>query len=580
LSYIQNKNLLQWQYLLSRDKLLTFCLIIVTLIAAGFETLSIGILLPLLSVLIGDTGVNFQVLDSLMKFFPLENFGNSEIIRILFVYLLVIFTGSICRGFQLYILNFVAFRIGASLAKELYNCILHSDYEVSKSLSSSDVVIDLMPRVNTVVFGVILPAYTAITNALFLIMIGFLVSYVVSSVLLILFCTVAVTFVFSWFFTKQKLRNNGRAVSDSLRKCAELAIDAVKNKKYIDLQEKHTFYSEQFSLHDGYGKKAASQNQFIIGLPRLILEVILASVFVLYILYSHVSEISLTRVVTELALAMVIFQRVFPLAQSIYRSITLIGSNFPVLRDALKLLDLKQIENGLGTEVEVEYKNYFAFSATFSYLKSQEVLVFKDFYVNKSEKVLIIGDSGIGKSTMLDLMMLLLEVRQGGLIVDGVPIYSSGQRQAWQRKISYVEQDFYVANKSTFENIVNKSVITPEDRKQVIDLCRALNLHKAVTALPYQYDSPLGDGGSKLSGGQRQRLMIARAIFSRPEILFFDEATSALDPEQKQNTYECITKYLPDVTLIAISHDSTDQKFFNRCLEVKDVLKKITNNED
>ena len=151
--FFSNANQRHWKYLLIRDLPLTFCLVLITLIAAGFESLSISILLPLLSLLIGDTGLRFDILEPLMELIPLETFGNSELIRILFFYLVVILLGTIFRGVQLYLLNFVAFRVGASIAKDLFGRILYSDYQTSKSLSSADVVIDLMPRVNTIVFG-------------------------------------------------------------------------------------------------------------------------------------------------------------------------------------------------------------------------------------------------------------------------------------------------------------------------------------------------------------------------------------------------------------------------------------------
>ena len=403
-------------YLFGKNWIFTVSLVLVTIIAAISETVTIGILIPLLSALLGDVGLSISALESFITLLPLKYFGGSEILQILAVYLFVVILASIIRVVHLYMLNYVAFRIGAQLASDLFEKVLLSNYEESRNLSSADTVIDLMPRVNTIVFGVILPIFTGVTNFIITIIVFFLLVYVLSEILLVLFFCLASTFFISWFVSRRLLTKNGQIISESLRGAAETTIETIKNKKYIDLNKKYKFYLNQFRSFDGVGKHAAAKNQFIIGLPRYVLEVIISVVFVAYISINFIQGIDLKIVVAELAIAIVVFQRIFPLSQSIFRSVTLINSNAPVMKDAFKLFDMDSVP------IESAYNSTFEFNESielkdlnFSYSGSKSNLYLKTIKILKGQKVLLSGESGIGKTTVVDILMCLLNPGMSGL---------------------------------------------------------------------------------------------------------------------------------------------------------------------
>lgn len=560
------------KYFLSNNISIGLTLVIFTFFAALFETVSIGLLFPLLSELVGHSDFKMPVFGQFIEIVPLEYFFGSEVIRVLTIYVTVVALSSITRIFHLYYLNYVSFKIGAKLSRDLFVSVLRSRTEVTRSLTSSDTVVDLMPRVNSIVFGVILPTYTALTNFLIIFVLLFFLSKLLSSLFFLLVACLGVTFLLSWVFTRSKLKQNGIVVSQSLTGAASTAVEVLKNKRFVDLSGNHDFFLREFTSMDSRGKQASAQNQFLIGMPRFLLEIFVSLVVSGYLLYCIYQGISLLGILAELAVAFVVFQRVFPMAQSIFRSITLIASNSAIMDDAFKLFRLDQIAYVGDRSSPIPFKKCIELvDVSFKYVGGKNLFSCARLVIRKGDSVLITGRSGSGKTTIVDVLMRLLDPVNGCVYVDGQCL-TSDSVGGWQSLIAYVEQDFYVANRSTFENILVGRTPLESEKDKIIDLCRMLNLHGPISNLPGGYDCKLGEGGTKLSGGQRQRLMIVRALFQKPEILIFDEATSALDTKNKKLVFDLIKTELPKVTLIGISHDAHDSCYFDRVIDTEDFL--------
>ncbi|MDB4208823.1 ABC transporter ATP-binding protein/permease [Amylibacter sp.] len=503
---------------------------------------------------------------------PLYLFEGSELFRILFVYLIIVFFASMLRILHLYLLNFVAFKLGAQLGSDLFKKVLFCKYENSKSVSSADTVVDLIPRVNSIVFGVILPLLTLTTNLIIVVVVLGFALFLISKFLMVLMISVAITFQLAWYFSAKKLTKNGVLISNGLRGAAETTIEIIKNKKMIELGQDYKFYLDIFKNVDQSAKSASARNQFIVGLPRYYVEIIIAIVITCYIIINASANVSLNRIVAELAVAMILFQRLFPIAQSIFRSFGLIKSSIPSMRDAFSLFQLNEKKLLEENNKIVKFEDYIELeNVQFRYEKQKVTLNIKNIKISKGEKVILSGRSGLGKTTIIDIFMGLLQIDKGFILVDGVPI-NEKNLNSWQNKIEHVEQDFYIANRSVFQNICNNKTIYKDDVLRIKYLCKKLSLDNVIMTLPGQYNEKLGEDGSKLSGGERQRLMIARALFNDPEVLFFDEATSALDFDNKVRLYDLIKSEFPYLTLISITHDSREIEFFDRIIDCHQIL--------
>ena len=198
----------------------------------------------------------------------------------------------------------------------------------------------------------------------------------------------------------------------------------------------------------------------------------------------------------------------------------------------------------------------------------------------------LVGVTGSGKTTVVDIILGLLEVQKGILEVDGTVITKKNVR-SWQRSIGYVPQHIFLTDNSFAANIAFGVDYEDINQEAVIKASKIANLHSFINDLPEQYQTKIGERGARLSGGQRQRIGIARALYHNPEVLILDEATSALDNQTEQVVMEAINNLGKSVTTILIAHrlDTLKNcniifKFDNGQLISQGPFKKLFNNKD
>jgi len=191
---------------------------------------------------------------------------------------------------------------------------------------------------------------------------------------------------------------------------------------------------------------------------------------------------------------------------------------------------------------------------SFDYGKSVHVLSSINFRVDKGESVGIIGPSGAGKTTLVDLLLGLLAPTSGNIAIDGINMQEISADN-WRKKVIYVAQEVFLRNDTIAENIrFYDSSISDED---IITACKQANIYDFIQTLPKGLKTIVGERGTRLSGGERQRIAIARALARKPEILILDEATSALDAESEREIKETLAGLHNKITIIIIAHRLT-----------------------
>jgi ABC-type multidrug transport system fused ATPase/permease subunit len=177
-----------------------------------------------------------------------------------------------------------------------------------------------------------------------------------------------------------------------------------------------------------------------------------------------------------------------------------------------------------------------------------------DLTIPARSTVGLVGATGSGKTTTVDVVLGLLEPQVGCLSVDGQPVTAANRRQ-WQRAIGYVPQHIYLADDSVACNIAFGLPANDIDQHALERAAKIANLHEFVSGdLPEGYDTTVGERGVRLSGGQRQRIGIARALYHNPKVLILDEATSALDNLTEQAVMEAVSNLGHEITVILIAH--------------------------
>ncbi|OGG74745.1 hypothetical protein A3A37_01340 [Candidatus Kaiserbacteria bacterium RIFCSPLOWO2_01_FULL_52_36] len=194
----------------------------------------------------------------------------------------------------------------------------------------------------------------------------------------------------------------------------------------------------------------------------------------------------------------------------------------------------------------IEFRN-----VSFSYPKRGEVLSDVSFSVKQGQIVAIVGPSGVGKSTIADLLLRLIEPTSGVLLADGKDVRTVPISE-WRKTLGYIPQDPFLLNDSIRNNIAfyNSAL----SLQHIIDSAKRANIHEFIESLPHGYDTHIGDRGVLISGGQRQRIVLARLLARKPKVLILDEATSALDAESEQAIRRSIEHFRGDITVFIIAH--------------------------
>lgn len=208
---------------------------------------------------------------------------------------------------------------------------------------------------------------------------------------------------------------------------------------------------------------------------------------------------------------------------------------------------------------------------SFRYPDSAEPL-FEGFSltIRKGERIGIRGASGVGKTTLFNLLLGFYEPNAGRIEIDGVPL-DERSRRAWQRRVGYVSQHLFLIDGSFAENVALGVPNERIDRKRLLEVLQAAQLGELIERLPQGIDTPIGESGCRLSGGQRQRIGIARALYRRADVLLFDEATSALDDRTEEEINLSIARLAAEnerLTLLVIAHRESSLAACDRVITI------------
>lgn len=329
------------------------------------------------------------------------------------------------------------------------------------------------------------------------------------------------------------------------------ALSGIKIIKAFNATEriKQKFHNENLRYSD-LGRKMAYRQQ--LGSPvSEFLGVLMVAVILLYggsLVISNQSELSAAEFITYIA----IFSQVMRPAKAMTESFSTIHAGIAAGERVLELIDEKpSIQDEAqpfvikGLEKGITFQNVH-----FSY-HQKSVLTDVSFFIPKGKTVALVGSSGGGKSTLMDLIPRFLDVSKGKILIDGLDIRSVDSTSL-RANIGIVNQDSILFNDTIHTNIAFGK--PDASREEIIAAAKIANADDFISKTLHGYDTNIGDRGTKLSGGQKQRLCIARAVLQNPSILLLDEATSALDTESERLVQDALNKLMVNRTTLVIAH--------------------------
>ena len=269
----------------------------------------------------------------------------------------------------------------------------------------------------------------------------------------------------------------------------------------------------------------------------------------IYAIMKEMLGLSLPVLVTFLALATTLYRPI----KNLSRAYNNISDSMAGIERVTEILDLEAETPGQeGSEILTDIRKDVRFeNVSFSYGGDQKVLKDIGLEIGKGQTVALVGKTGVGKTTLSDLIPRFYDPTEGRILIDGADIRTFS-RDSLLRHIAVVTQDPFLFDTSVEENIRYGRLDATEE--EIIEAARAAFIHDRVLDLPEGYKTRVGDRGARLSGGERQRITIARAILRNPSILILDEATSSLDAESEQWVKKAIDNLMEGRTTVAIAH--------------------------
>ncbi len=536
-----------------------FLLLLMILVMAFLDVMGVASILPFMAVLTNpgliETNYFLKLMFQTSSIFGVENIQEFIFALGFLVFILLIVSLSFKALTTYAQFKFVQMR-EFSIGKRLIEGYLHQPYSWFLSRHSADLGKTILSDVAQIIGGGIFPfleiiARGAVAIALIILLIladpklAFIVSFSLFFAYIVIFYFVRNTLD---RIGKERLKNNQlrfTAISE--------AFGAVKEVKVGGLEE---VYIKDFSNSAKIYAVNVASAQVLSHIPRYILEAIAFGGALLIILYAMEQSGTFNEALPILSLYIFAGYRLLPALQQIYRSFTQLEFSGPTIDNLYKeFKELKEINIKKDHAFLPFNKSITLENVSYKYpVTSRTALKDINLTIPIKSTIGIIGATGSGKTTTVDIILGLLEAQKGKLKVDETVITKENLR-SWQRNIGYVPQNIYLIDDSIAANIALGVEDSEIDLDRVKKASKIANLHNfVVNELPDKYRTTIGERGVRLSGGQRQRVGIARALYNNPKVLILDEATSALDNNTERLVMDAMNNYNDDITMILIAH--------------------------
>lgn len=544
--------------LVPRDRVRLAWLLIPMILTALANVFGIALIMPFLSV-VADPGM-IQTNQKLFWLYHAFGFHSVHqfvvLLGVAALSMLVLTNG--LAAFTTWLSARVVSNVRSRITQNIYTHYLDQPYEFFLNHNSSTLVNNLFQLSSQLTQGFILQGMTFCTNLISVVAIITLVLIVNPMMAFVTAGLMGGVFGVLFFSTKKILARGGAVMvseSESALKLAQESFGGIKDLKLRGNEAlfKSMMYPKLKAMSD-----FSALQQMLISMPRYGLEVIAFGGVLGIVLSMLIAKQSVGTILPMVAVYVYSGYRLMPAMQSLFSSLGSIESARSALdRIHESVTNSQAVDHQQAPARPITFKNQLSLQGLSYHYPGYERLVLKDLNLNihHHEIVGIIGHTGAGKTTLIDILLGLLQPTSGHLAVDGLQLACKTTRSAWQSMIGYVPQHIYLSDSSIAHNIAFG--VDPEaiDLKVVERVAKIAAIHDFIAEqLPNGYHTMVGERGVKLSGGQIQRIGIARALYHQPKVLILDEATSSLDHQTESDVMRAIYNMRNKMTMVIIAH--------------------------
>ena len=563
-----------WRHL-SRRRQLQFCLLLTLMLAsAAAEVLSLGAIIPFLSVLaVPERVFDMPLVASAGKMLGIAT-PQQMLSPLTLLFCIAALTAGSIRVLYLWVSTKLAFVTGADLGSQVYRRTLYQPYEVHVARNSSEVISGITTRAHSVVNGVLLPMLTIVSATVLLTALLCALIVISPGVALGTIAAFGLSYAALTWLLRHRLKQNSMRIASEQTHVVKALQEGLGGIRDVLLDGTQEVYCNLYGKADITLRQAEGSNTFIAQCPRYAMEAIgmvLIAVLAFVLVGQSGGVATALPVLGILALGAL---RILPVLQQGYSAWASIAGHHAALAETIDLLDQPfpdYVTAGASDPppAPLSFCRTIRFdNVRFRYaLQAPWVLDGINLTIAKGMRVGFVGATGSGKSTALDVLMGLLRPEQGALVVDEKPLPAVSIR-AWQRNIAHVPQSVFLADTSVAENIAFGVLPGDIDMERVKSAARKAQIADFIEGRPGGYAAHVGERGIQLSGGQRQRIGIARALYKNANVLVLDESTSALDNVTEHAVMQAIEGLGRELTVLMIAHRLTTIRHCDMIVEL------------
>jgi ATP-binding cassette subfamily B protein len=562
-----------WRHLGDNRKKQCWLILVLMVLSSFMDIVSIGAIFPFLVALVNPEKVynyDHELIQFMVSFLGIET-PEQLIIPLIIGFIAVVIIAGIVRLVLLYATTRFSQLTGGDLNINIYRRSLYQKYSIHVSRNSSEIINGIFTKVNAVIGGVITPLMTFLSSIFTVFGILYVLFVLDAEIATAVFFGFGLTYLGIIRYTRSQLDTYSKCVAHESTVMLKTLHEGLRGIRDILIDSSQEFYCKLLSNSDAPLRRSKAKQHLISASPHFIIEPLLIISIVVLIFVVSQKATGIEEFIPVLGVLAMSMQRLAPLAQQMYGAVSNIRASHYSLHDVVELLDqtLPDYAYDKSQIDPISFEREIALTGiSFRYVADSPWML-KDVNLNlsKGKRIGFVGLTGSGKSTLINIIMGLLEPEKGRVLIDGNVINANNARN-WQKRISHVPQDIFLTDSTIEENIAfgqSKEQINHERVKMVASQAQ---ISEIIESWPKGYQTLAGEEGIRLSGGQRQRIGIARALYKQTDVLVLDEATSALDVITEKKVMDSINKLHNNMTILIIAHRHTTLKDCDQIINV------------
>ena len=537
-------------YLIKQQKKILFIFTVIITITSLLETLGIGILYPVLSIL-ENKAKAVQYLDIINSMSPLK-LEAAHIIPLLFVLVYILF---LLRGLFIGLSYYSQFKLSQKLTSmwqsDIFKNYMKQNYDYFIRHKTGDLLQKQMVHTENAGNAVVYSCQIA-RNFITVVLLSVMLFLISARLMLILAAILVIIVLFSFVISKLKIYSASKEHAQLQEESYSIAAEVIAGIRQVKAFLAEEFFGKRFFKVVDRKASIYTRNATISQIPAPLLQTIVLIGIVTMLFFASYQQGNQSGLFAIIIIFGSAAYRIISSAASINTGFMQIAHLLPSINIVKDLICLESADKG-GRSLG-QFKDSIKFdNVSFSYSRKSFNLSGIDINFEKGKFYGIVGPSGSGKSTLIDLIIGFYQISNGKILVDdndigNIDIYS------WRKMIGLISQETFIFHGTIEKNISFATEDTDVVADRVIEAAKSADIHSFIMELPQGYKTTVGERGLRLSGGQRQRLAIARAMYRNPELYIFDEATSSLDTYSERKIQKAIEDLSQSKTVIAVAH--------------------------